>query len=251
MMPELRVIEGPTNSGVELEDRVVVELGRKPFLGQLDAVAFDAWEADLERVALGAHGLDLDRFARRLRRCDDGLGREVEWNAEDVGILDVEQAFFVQIVGLAAECAADDLLAKQLRAEGPDAEHVGDGIGVPAFGEHRDRDDAADRAAKLAGLADGVHDLAQQLLIGDVLAGAGIAGALDDLAAKPLDLVGGHPAEIVIQGIAGFELLAIDQQGIGAGERVAGGLVEVAKEGQAAVLERAWCRLRSCGGSRR
>ena len=87
-----------------------------------------------------------------------------------------------------------------------------DGVGVPAFGEHRDRDDAADRAAKLAGLADRVHDLAEQFLVGDVLAGAGIAGALDDLAAEALDLVGGHAAEVVVERIARFELLAVDQQ---------------------------------------
>ena len=75
----------------------------------------------------------------------------------------------VQIVGLAAQRAADDLLAKKLRAEGADAEDVGDGVGVPPLGEHRDRDDAADRLAELARLADGVHHLAQQVLVGDVL----------------------------------------------------------------------------------
>ena len=69
---------------------------------------------------------------------------------------------------------------------------MGDGIGVPAFGEHRNRNDAADGTAKLSGLADRIHDLAQQFLIGDVFAGAGIAGALDDFTAKAVDLVGGH-----------------------------------------------------------
>ena len=70
-------------------------------------------------------------------------------------------------------------------------------------------------------LADGVHDLAQQFLIGDVVAGAGVAGALDDLAAEALDLVGGHGAEVVVERVAGFELLAVDQQRVGARERVA------------------------------
>ena len=46
---------------------------------------------------------------------------------------------------------------------------MGDGVGVPAFREHRNRDDAADRAAQLAVLADGVHDFAEQFLVGDVL----------------------------------------------------------------------------------
>ncbi len=160
---------GRPGPGVSSRIGVVVELGRQPLLGQLDAIALDAREADFERVALGPHGLDLDRLARRLRRRDDRLGREVERNAEDVGVLDVEQALLVQVVGLAAQRAADDLLAEELRAEGADAEDVGDGVGVPALGEHRDRDDAADRLAEPARLADGVHDLAQQLLVGDVL----------------------------------------------------------------------------------
>ena len=173
MMPELRVMDGPTRSGREFQDGVVVEVGGQPFLRQLDAIAFDAGKADFERVALRAHGLDLNGLARRLRRGDDRLGREVEGNAEHVGIFDIEQTFFVQVVGLAAQGAADDLLAQELRAEGADAEDVGDGIGVPALGEHRDGDDAADGAAELAGLADGVHDLAEQFLVGDVFACAG------------------------------------------------------------------------------
>ena len=41
---------------------------------------------------------------------------------------------------------------------------------------------------------------------------AGVAGALDDLAAEALDLVGGHVAEVVVERVAGFELLAVDQQ---------------------------------------
>ena len=56
-----------------------------------------------------------------------------------------------------------------------------------------------------------------------------VAGALDDLAAEPVDLVGGHLAEVVIQRVAGFELLAVDQQRMGAGERIAV-LVEVAEQ---------------------
>ena len=135
----------------------------------------------------------------------------------------LKRPFFVEVVGLAAQRAADDLLAEELGAEGADAEDVGDGVGVPALGEHRDGDDAADGAAELAGLADRVHDLAEQFLIGDVVAGAGVAGALDDLAAEALDLIGGHGAEVVVEGIARFELLAVDEQRVRARERVAGG----------------------------
>ena len=55
MMPALRVIGRADEVGRELEDGVVVEVGGEPLLGQLDAVALDAREADFERVALGAH----------------------------------------------------------------------------------------------------------------------------------------------------------------------------------------------------
>ena len=77
--------------GAEFQDGVVVEVGGQPFLRQFDAIAFDAREADFKRVALGAHGFDLNRLTRRLRRGDDRLGREIEGNAEDVGIFDIEK----------------------------------------------------------------------------------------------------------------------------------------------------------------
>ena len=62
-------------------------------LRQLDPVAFDPGEADFEGVAFRANGFDLDRLTRRLRRGDDGLGREVEGNTEDIGVFDIEKTF--------------------------------------------------------------------------------------------------------------------------------------------------------------
>ena len=41
--------------GGQFQDGIVVEVGGQPFLGQFDAIAFDAREADFEGVALGAH----------------------------------------------------------------------------------------------------------------------------------------------------------------------------------------------------
>jgi hypothetical protein len=55
--------------------------------------------------------------------------------------------------------------------------------------EHRDRDHTPNGAAKLPVLADRVHGLAQQFLVGDVLTGTGIARALHDITAEALDLV--------------------------------------------------------------
>ena len=63
-----------------------------------------------------------------------------------------------------------------------------------------------------------------------------VAGAFDDVAAEALDLVGSHGAEIVVQLLARFRLLAVDQQGAGSAELVAV-LVEIAEQFQAAILQ--------------
>ncbi len=43
----------------QLQDGVVIERGGQPFFGQFDAIAFDTREAELERIALGPHSLEL------------------------------------------------------------------------------------------------------------------------------------------------------------------------------------------------
>jgi hypothetical protein len=77
--------------------------------------------------------------------------------------------------------------------------------------------------------ADGVHGLAQQFLVGDVLAGTDITSPFHDVAAEAFDLVGRHAAEVVIKRIAGFELFAIDEERVRARQGIAGGLVEIAE----------------------
>jgi len=91
------------------------------------------------------------------------------------------------------------------RWQGANAEHMRDGIRVPPFGEHRNGDDAANSTAKLTGLPDGVHDLAQQFLVCDVVAGTGIPAALHNLAAKAFNLISSHTPEVVVERIASFE----------------------------------------------
>ena len=51
----------------------------------------------------------------------------------------------------------------------------------------------------------------------DVFGLAAVAGAFHDLAAESVDLVGGHFAEVVVEGVAGFDLLAVDQKRAGRG----------------------------------
>ena len=77
--------------GCQLEDGIVVEAGGEALLGQLDPVALDPREADFQVVAVGAHGLDLHRLPRRLWRGDDGLGGEIEGDAEDVRVLELKR----------------------------------------------------------------------------------------------------------------------------------------------------------------
>ena len=60
-----------------------------------------------------------------------------------------------------------------------------------------------------------------KILIGEVLGLTAVAGTFDDLATEAFDLVGGHGAEVIVQCIAGFELLAVDQERAGAGKLVA------------------------------
>ena len=57
--------------------------------------------------------------------------------------------------------------------------------------------------------------------------------ALDDLAAEAFNFVGGHATEVVVQRFAGFELLAVDEQRVWPGERVAM-LIKVAEQREAA-----------------
>ena len=162
MMPAFLVIEGPTRSGVSSSTESLLNVGGQPFLGQFNAVALDAGEADFQVIALGVHGFDLDGLAGRLWGRHHWFGGEVERHPQDVGVFDVEQALLIEVVGLSAQGAANHLLAQQLGAEGTHAQHMRDIACVPAFGEHGDRDDAANGVAQPAWLADGVHDLTQQ-----------------------------------------------------------------------------------------
>jgi hypothetical protein len=163
-------------------------------------------ERERDAVDLGVLGVETFELRRPLRRVDAGQRRGVAH---------------------AAQPAADDLLAEQLRAERADAEDVRDGVGVPPLGEHGDRDDALDLLAELAGLADGVHHLAEQVLVGDLLdipAGEALAQVVLEL----VNLAAGDPAELLAHRLAAVELLGIDQDRVRAIEETAAG--DVAEE---------------------
>ena len=68
-----------------------VEVGCQPLLGQFDLVAQHARESDLAGVALRCDGLDLHGWPGFLDVGDHRLPCEVEWDAENVRVLDVEE----------------------------------------------------------------------------------------------------------------------------------------------------------------
>ena len=82
----------------QLQDGVAIECCGQPFLGQFDAVALHAWEADSQVIAFGAHGFDLDGLAGWLWGRHHRSGGEVEWHPQDVGVFDVEQALVIEVV---------------------------------------------------------------------------------------------------------------------------------------------------------
>ena len=136
--------------GCQIEHRIAVEFGSQTFFRKFDPIAFDTGKGNFERVTIWPNRMDPDRLARFDRRRNDRLGGEVERDAEDVGILDIEQLFLVEIVGLSTQPAPDDLFTKKLSAEGPDSENVCNRVGVPPLGQHRHRDHTTDRVRRVA-----------------------------------------------------------------------------------------------------
>jgi hypothetical protein len=67
--------------------------------------------------------------------------------------------------------------------------------------------------------------------------GTCITTTLHDLPTEALDFISGHAAKLVVEGVTGLQLLAVDQQRVGPGQRIARGLIEIPEEGEAAVDE--------------
>ena len=130
-------------------------------MGKFNTIADYAWKLNLKIVPFGSNGFDLNSFAWWLRRRGNWFRREVERNSKDIGVFRVEEIFFIQIVGLSAECATDHLLAKQLGPERSNSEDVSDGVCIPSFCEHRDGNNASNRATELTGFANSVHHFAK------------------------------------------------------------------------------------------
>jgi hypothetical protein len=101
------------------------------------------------------------------------------------------------------EATSYDLLAKELGAESPDTQDVGDGVGVPPFGQHGDADHTPDGLPQFAGLADRVHNLPEDLVVRNFLrVPARIAAT--NLLFEFLNFHGGHLLVIGAQTLAGL-----------------------------------------------
>ena len=212
----------------QFQRRIVVERGREAFFGELDTVPMHAGEANFALVPLRRNCLHRYCIARRLWWSDYGFGGEVEGDAEHIGVLDIKNIVFVEVVGLAAQRPADDLFAEQLCAEGANSEYMGDGVGIPALRQHGDGYDAAGIATEATGFPHGVHGLAQQLLIREVFGLTSVSRALDDLLPESCDFIARRSPEVFVQCVTGLQLLTVDEQRAWARERSAV-LIEVAK----------------------
>jgi hypothetical protein len=214
-IPSSRTLAGTDLLGIQCQRGILGEIGNNAFVRQFHAIALDAREHDLKSrtllESLHAHG----RF-RSLRWRYNRFGGEIKGNAEYVGILNIEQTFLIQVIGLPAQPSPNHLFAEKLGTESAHAENVRYGVSVPPFRQHRDRHHAADVFAEPPFPADGVHHLAQQIRIGDILRGllAG-AGALNHFPLELLNFRACDLAEIRVKRLARLELLAIDQERIG------------------------------------
>ena len=89
---------------------------------------------------------------------------------------------------------------------------MSNGIGVPALRQHGNRNDAANTFTEAAHLSDRIHHLAKQVLIRQLVRGCRVAGPFDQLALELLDLRIGQFAKVGIESVAGFQLLAVNEQ---------------------------------------
>ena len=95
---------------------------------------------------------------------------------------------------------------------------MGDGIGIPAFSQHGDRDHTTDRLPQCSRFTDGIHHLSQQCCIIDVLACTQLVGevttTLQCFALKTLNFISGDVSEILVQCFTRLQLFTINQQRI-------------------------------------
>ena len=147
--------------GSQLKDRVFIEGCRESLFGQFHTIALYSWKLDFQSSTFWQDCLYLNGFTRGLRRRNHRLCCKVEGDTEHIGILDTEEVLFIEFIGLTAQCTTYHLLTKQLSTECAHTQYMGDGIGIPAFGQHGDRDHTADRFPKCSRLTNGIHHLSK------------------------------------------------------------------------------------------
>ncbi len=191
------------------------EVGSQRSVGQFVAIPEQPRERDLRRypafqpLHAGWHSGWNHRTSR------SGTRDERERHPIDLGVFWLEHAFFIRCIAHASQRPAHDLLAQELGSEGANPENVRDRVGVPTLGQHRDTDDAADMLAESSLFADRVHHFPQQVLVAQFI-GVPAGEALPVLFLELLDLQRGELLELRAHCIAGFQLLAVDEDRVGA-----------------------------------
>jgi hypothetical protein len=82
----------------QFENGILIEPGCQPIAWELDPIPLHPGKPDLEIVAFWAHSPDLYDFARGLRRRDNRLRCEIEWDAQHVGVFNSKEPFLVEVV---------------------------------------------------------------------------------------------------------------------------------------------------------
>ena len=195
------------------KSRLVGEGCGESFARYVVAVAEQPGKCDLAGYAV-FQGADAGGQRSGLGVCGSAAtGNEGKGHTINFGVFRVEMPLLVGGIAHATQPPSDHLFAKQLRAEGAHAQNMGDGVGIPTLGEHRDADHALDVFAELAGLAYGVHDLTEQIFVGQILRIAtGEAGAVFGL--EFFDFPAGDLLEFVAHGFAGFELRTVHKDAV-------------------------------------
>ncbi|OQB36386.1 MAG: hypothetical protein BWY09_01948 [Candidatus Hydrogenedentes bacterium ADurb.Bin179] len=86
--------------GRQHQNGIVIKFGGETFCGKFHTVPLNPWEPNLQGITLRPDCPDVYGFARGDGGRDHRFGREIEGDAEHIGIFNVEEIDFVQVVGL-------------------------------------------------------------------------------------------------------------------------------------------------------
>ncbi len=197
----------------QFQNRVIIIFCCQSFFRHFNTKALNSGKADFKMIPIRTICLDVYGFPGRLRRYNYGFDCKIKRYPQDICIFNIKQTIIIKFIRLTAQGTANNLLTKKLGSKGPDSENMGDSIGIPAFIQHGNRDNASDGFTKLPLFANCVHRLPEQILVSYIFSPDLIACALVNLIPETLNSLSSHFSEIFIQCITGLQLLTVYKQG--------------------------------------